>query len=181
MTAETARLAAELVDVMVRFRALMTEVDDVALYRRPGVGAWSAAECVEHLSVAAEKYVKRIGRALESGERHPPRDGARHTLWGRFWLWLLEPPSKRRLPVPPPLVPLGAPPRPQLLAHFDDSHAALVRLLHDTDAIDRTRIMVQSPSTKYIHLSLLDAFAILASHGRRHILQARRAAGTQHV
>lgn len=181
MTSETARLRAELEDVITRVRALVADVDDAALQRKPGPGAWSAAECIEHLSVATEKYVRRIARALESGERRPPRDGARHTLWGRFWLWLLAPPVKRRLPVPPPLVPLSAPARQELLARFDASHGALMRLLEETDSVDRTRIKVASPASKYIHLSILDAFAILASHGRRHLVQAERAAAVRPV
>lgn len=181
MTSETARLRAELEDVIIRVRQLVAGVDDAALQRKPGPEAWSAAECIEHLSVATEKYVKRIARALESGDCRPAREGARHSLWGRFWLWLLAPPVKRKLPVPPPLVPRSAPARQELLAHFDASHGALMRLLDETDALDRTRIKVASPTSKYIRLSLLDAFAILASHGRRHLVQAERAAAARPV
>lgn len=176
MTEETARLKSEFDDVTRRVRDLVARVDDVTLQRRPAYDSWSAAEVVEHLSVTAERYARRIARELETADRRPPRSRSRHTLWGRFWLWLLEPPLRRKLRVPPPFAPNGAPSdREALLAHFDAAHASLANLIDETDAIDRTGIRVQSPTSKYIRLSLLDAFAILASHGRRHLVQAERA------
>lgn len=176
MTEETTRLKSEFDDVTRRVRELVGRIDDVTLHRRPSYASWSAAEVVEHLSVTAEKYSRRIARALESADRQPPRARSRHTLWGRFWLWLLEPPLWRKLSAPPPFAPNGAPAdRAVLLAHFDAAHASLTKLVEDTDAVDRTTIKVQSPSSKYIRLSILDAFAILASHGRRHLIQAERA------
>lgn len=181
MTEETIRLKSEFDDVTTRVRELVARIDDATLQRRPADASWSTAECVEHLSVTADKYVRRIARAIENGERRPYRPGARHTLWGRFWLWILEPPIRRKFKVPPPFAPKSAPPREELLSRFDAAHAALKRLVEETDALDRTRIKVQSPPSKYIWLSLLDAFAILASHCRRHVIQAERAAGNHHV
>ena len=176
MTEETTRLQSEFDEVTRRVRELVGRVDDVALHRRPSYASWSAAEVVEHLSVTAEKYSRRIARALESADRRPPRERSKHTMWGRFWLWLLEPPLRRKLNAPPPFAPKGAPSdRAALLALFDAAHASLTKLVEDTDALDRTSIKVQSPTSKYIRLSLLDAFAILASHGRRHLWQAERA------
>jgi DinB superfamily len=178
MTEETTRLKTEFDDVTARVRALVARTDDATLHRRPGAASWSAAECVEHLSVTADRYARRITRALDGTASRPPGPRSRHTLWGRFWLWLLEPPLRRRLKVPPPFAPNGAPlDRAALLERFDAAHAALVMLVESTDAIDRTCVKVQSPSSKYIRLSVFDAFAILASHGRRHLIQAERAAG----
>jgi hypothetical protein len=175
MNPETVRLRSEFEDVVRRVRELVARVDGATLQRRPVEGSWSAAECIEHLSVSADKYAKRIARALESAERRTPRAGAKHTLWGRFFLWVMEPPVKRKLPAPPPFRPGSVPEGEALLAHFETAHGALAKLVDDTDVLDRTHVKVASPSSKYIHLSLLDAFAILASHGRRHVVQAERA------
>jgi len=174
MTEETVRLKAEFDDVTTRIRDLLARIDDATLQRRPRDASWSAAECVEHLSVTAEKYARRIERAIETGDRRPANGAGRHTLWGRFWLWLLG--SRRKLNAPPPFEPKSSPDRDALLTHFDASHTALTKLVEETDAFDRTCIKVQSPSSKYIRLSILDAFAILASHGRRHAVQAEQAA-----
>lgn len=181
MTEETVRLKSEFDELTTRVRELVTRVDETTLQRRPGEASWSAAECVEHLSVTADKYARRIARALETADRRPPRAGARHTMWGRFWLWLIEPPMRRKLRVPPPFAPKELLGREALLAHFEASHGALTKLVDETDALDRTLVKVQSPPSKYIRLSILDAFAILASHGRRHVIQAERAAANHHV
>ena len=182
MNDQTVRLRREIEDVMRRGRELAARVDDETFLRRPADRSWSAGECLEHLSSTAEEYSRRIRGALDGkmGQAglpvlHGKRE--RMSIFGRIFLWVMEPPVKKRLPVPTRAFKPGAiTTREALLARFDAQHASLIALLEESDRLDRKRIRVLDPVGKFT-LPLFDTFAILAAHGRRHVWQAERAAG----
>jgi hypothetical protein len=171
----TQRLCRELREAVLRGRALITAADDAKLYQRPGEASWSAAECVEHLSLTAEKYNRRIRRMLETAKTRPAGGPAKHTIIGRILLSMMEPPVRRKLPAPKGFVPGSGDPRDVLLARYEAAHEELIKLIEETDAIDRTRVKVPSPATNLIRISLHDAFALISAHTRRHLWQAERA------
>jgi hypothetical protein len=151
-------------------------VDDATLTRRPGESSWSAAECVDHLSVVAEIYARRIRRALDAAPKNPPPGREKMTFFGKLLVRFAEPPPKFRLPVPPKFVPpLVIPAREELVARYAASHAEVIRLLEESDAVDRRKITVSSPASRRVQLPVLDAVALIAAHARRHLWQAERA------
>lgn len=175
MNEQTLRLRNELEEIMRRGKELVASVDDAVLTRRPAEGSWSAAECIEHLNISAEKYVRRFRRALDAGPKLPPRERETLTWRGRFFVWLLEPPMRRKLRAPRGYAPQSAPPREELVARYVNLHAELIRILEESDAIDRSKIHVNSPASRYVKLRLLDGFSLLTAHARRHLRQAGRA------
>ncbi len=183
MKPQTERLRQEYDDVIRRAKALVGRLDDRALVRRPGDAAWSAAECVDHLSATAEMYVRRMRRVIDASGARSDSPNEKHSLTGRMFLYIMEPPVRRmRVKIPSEkLAPRALPSRDELLRRFDEMHAQLIGLLVESDALDRTRIRVPSPASKRVTLSLLDAFALLASHARRHLWQAERAADARNA
>ena len=177
MQLQTEKIRLEILDSISRVKDLVAVTSDAALQKRPAEGAWSAAECLEHLSLSVENYVRRIRRTLETAKTRPPRKTESFSLVGRLFLWRMEPPvrMKRRSPRssrPETVLPTGK----QLYARFDETHRALIALLEETDRFDRTALKMPSPLSKYLKISLLDAFALFAAHDRRHLWQAERAA-----
>jgi len=175
MNEQTVRLRSELEEIMRRGKELVASVDDAVLTRRPAEGSWSAAECIEHLNISAEKYVRRFRRALDAGPKLAPRAQEKLTWRGRFFVWLAEPPPRRKLAAPRGYAPQSAPPREELVARYVFLHAELIRMLEESDAIDRSKILVNSPASRYIKLRLLDGYSLLTAHARRHLWQAERA------
>ncbi len=176
MNEYTLRLRNELEEVVRRGKELVMSVDDATLTRRPAEGSWSAAECVDHLSVVAETYARRIRRALDAAPKQPQRGNEKLTFLGKLFVRIAEPPVRMRLPVPRKLVPTGnSVPREELVARYAASHAELVRLLEESDGVDRRKIRVTSPASRRVQLPLLDAVALIAAHARRHLWQAERA------
>lgn len=176
MREETLRLRRETESIVARALELAGRLDDKALYRRPAPGSWSIAECLEHLSVSAGKYARRGRKIVEEGNTRPAGRDGHLSLFGKLYVWLLEPPARLKLPAPKPLRPQSAPPRAQLLEHFKQSHAAFLELIDATDTIDRTAIKIASPISKKLKLTMLDMFTLGAAHGRRHLWQAERIA-----
>jgi hypothetical protein len=179
MKPHTERLRAEYMDVVRRGRELVARLDDAALTRRPAAGGWSAAECLDHLSATAELYVRRLRHVLDEAAVRSDSPDEKHSLTGRLFLYIMEPPVRRfRVKIPTEkLAPRELPARTDLLQRFDEMHAQLMSVVEESDPFDRSKLRVPSPASKRITMTLLDALALLASHARRHLWQAERAVG----
>ncbi len=177
MQIQTERLRLEYQDSIARGLELAARIDDQRLRRRPDAGGWCAAECLEHLSVTMEVYQKRIREAMYKGKLRPARRKEKVSLIGRIVARVLEPPVGRKLSAPGEFAPQNVPERAALLRRFEQTHRAMIQLIEETDAIDRGRVKVPATGSERMRLPLLDIFAVLAAHDRRHLWQAERAAG----
>ena len=73
------------------------------------------------------------------------------------------------------MVPGAAPSRIDvLISRFDQTHAQLVKLIEETDAIDRMRIRIPFADYEWLRPTLFDTFCIIAAHDRRHLWQAEQ-------
>lgn len=176
MKRATLQLRGELEAVVRRGHEVVAGLDDEALMRRPSPASWSVAEIVEHLSATAATFSRRIRRKLDAATVQQTESDERPSLIGGLWRRIVEPPVRVRLKVPAKaLEPGEIISRDALLARFAETHATLIALLDESDAYDRMRVRVSTPFAKRITVNLLDTFAVLAAHGRRHVWQAERA------
>jgi hypothetical protein len=173
---QTVRLRLEFEDSIGRGLELVARCDDDALRRRPAPDSWCAAECLEHLSMTMESYQRRIRKALDAEKPRPARQKEEMSFFGRIILAIFEPPVGRRFHTPTSLTPGPWLDRAVLSRRFDQSHRGMIKLIEETDPIDRMRVKIPAPGTERIKVPLLDTFAILAAHDRRHLWQAERAA-----
>jgi hypothetical protein len=176
MKLETVQLGREFQDVIRSGNDLAAQLDDATLMRRPATASWSVAENLEHLSATAATFGRRIRRRLDGAAAQNVVTAERRTIVGRVWLHLVEPPVRMRLKVPAAaLQPGQIGSREALLARFAETHETLIALLDESDRYDRMRLRIPTPFAKRITVTLLDSFAVLAAHGRRHLWQAQRA------
>lgn len=176
MKLETVRLGRELADVIRGGNELAAELDNAALMRRPSEKSWSVAENLEHLSATAATFGRRIRRRLDGATAQSVVTDEKRSIPGRVWLRLVEPPVRLRLKVPAAaLQPGEIRSREELMTRFGETHTNLIALLDESDAYDRMSLRVQTPFSKRVTVTLVDTFAVLAAHGRRHLWQARRA------
>jgi hypothetical protein len=177
MNAQSERLRLEYRDSVARARDLVSGSGLDALRRKGADGGWCAAECLDHLNLSTEDSMRRIREALAESSPRPARREEKLSLVGRFIVRNYEPPARRRYTAAATVVPAAAPARIDLLvAKFEQTHAQLVKLLEETDAIDRMRIKVSFADYEWLHPTLFDTFCIIAAHDRRHLWQAERAA-----
>lgn len=177
MRPQTERLRLEFRDSMARAKELVARSASDSMRRKPEDGGWCAAECLDHLNLTNEDYLRRMTAAVAAAEVRPPRREENLSWIGRFFVRGFEPPVKRRFTAAATLVPASTPPRLELLAsRFDQTHQHLIRLIEETDAIDRMQVRIALADSEWIRVSLFDAFCLLAAHDRRHLWQAERAA-----
>jgi hypothetical protein len=176
-------LAPEVDDYRQQFERLAKEADalvapltDDQFNWSPVPGAWSIAECIDHLNVTARLYLPRIDEAIaEAIRRGLYAEGPfTHDLLGRLFVLSMEPPAKIKLRAPEVFRP-GAPrARSEIMAAFRAYQVQFVDRLRQANGLDLRRARVHSLASSWIRVSLNSGFALMAAHERRHLWQAQQ-------
>jgi diadenosine tetraphosphatase ApaH/serine/threonine PP2A family protein phosphatase len=161
-------------------RTLAASTDEASFHRHPTPGAWSAADCVAHLTLTGHLYLPTFDATIAEA-RAQGRTGEgpwKRTLPGRFAVWSNEPPPRFRLPAPGRMRPraqVNTTPRDVLVNDFVQLQREFQRRLGDAADLDVGRIRMGSPLAPMVRLTLFDWLGVLTAHERRHVWQARRA------
>ena len=155
---------------------------DPAVYnRRPSERAWSAAECVEHLSATGRAMIPALTAGVEHARArgwlaHGPFE------YGRFEKWFArqaggdELPPKRRVKAPklyrPPHVVYDMEPAVEEFLALQDRYIEVLQL---ASGIDLARVKVASPAMSLLKISLGQWLNAMEGHQRRHLWQAQEA------
>lgn len=157
-------------------RELVSGVPESSFNWRHAPGTWSIGECVDHLNVTGRRYLRAFDRAIEKGRREgvlgvgPFRYGWLERLFVRSQ----EPPPRFRLKAPRVFTPASNLRRDDSLASFLALQDELQQRLAQAEGLDLRRLKVSSPVSRYLKLSLGNAFEGVAAHQRRHLWQARQ-------
>jgi len=158
-------------------RGLFSGLSDAAARFRPSEGAWSMAECLDHLNVVGRLYLGALDRGIEEGRRRgltgqPPfRDG----LLARWLVRSMDAPPLFHMRSPRSFRPASAaPPVAESLPAFLALQDELMDRVARADGLDLRRVKVVSPASRRLKMGLGTAFAVTAAHQRRHLWQARQ-------
>jgi len=171
-------LVAELRAVSADAKGLAVEFSATELGRAPAAGAWSAADNLMHLTIAARALEPRMAKTLaklsDAGRR---QDGPSRADWvGRLYAWALEPPVRVRVRAPRPFVPPAGTGADEALSAFLAEQDRLIALAARSAGLDLASRKVPSPVSRHLWYNVYSAFRILTAHERRHLWQAKRAA-----
>lgn len=141
---------------------------------RPQDGAWSIAECLDHLNRTLTVYLRPMRVTFER-ERHsaslPPK-GFRLGFLGRKFVQLLEPPYRLKVKAPKSVVPPSNIDPFEVEAEFNRLRLDLRGFLLEASGVDMGGIRFASPMASMLKLNLAEGCAIALAHDRRHLWQA---------
>ena len=141
---------------------------------RPSPTRWSIAECLLHLNTATKGYLERLERACREAPltETPPLQS---TLFGRLFVWWMEPPARLKAPAPKPfLPPQTSEPLAEILQTFRGMNDRLELAAREAAQRDFTGVTISSPVSKKLRFAVSDTFAFIAAHERRHLWQAAK-------
>lgn len=142
----------------------------------PAPGAWSIAQCLDHLVTTTDVFAPALDVAIDTARARgflspgPSRLGP----WGRLLVWYVEPPPAIRLPAPRPLRPMGRGPAVEALPRFLESQRLLTLRFAALEGLDLGRAIYVSPIARCIRMSVFAFLHVHAAHERRHLWQAER-------
>jgi hypothetical protein len=174
------RLLSELDAADRRAESVAAGLSPAQLNWRPGQGAWSVGQCLEHLRLGNEILLPAISAALE-GRQHRPVD---EITPGWFSLWFIRTyiapnPGGKRARAPNKIEPAKQV-EPSVLEAFLRSTDAARALIRAASNYDVNRIRYKNPFIPFLRFTVGTGLEIIAKHEGRHLLQAeavRRSAG----
>ena len=160
--------------------ALVEPLTDQQFTWQPEPGAWSVAQCIDHLNAAAREYLPKldegIANAIRRGQYTP---GPYEYNWvGKLMVWSMKPTTRFRTRAPQAFLPAPDRRRSEIMAAFKAYQVQYVDRLRQSNGLDLGRARVTSPIVRWVRLPLGSAFALAVAHEKRHLAQARRVCET---
>lgn len=170
-------IEAELNDAIDRARRLVDSTEPRLFTVRPNLSAWSASECLAHLSISTEQFLPMLRSSIEDARKRgvKPEKKPSMDFLGRILRWFLEPPVRSRVKTTARFVPKGVRAKAEALAEFAGLQRQLIDLVHSSGDVGLSRVKVVSPFDKRVRYNLYSAFLIITAHQRRHLWQAEQA------
>ena len=140
------------------------------LSRPPAPGAWSAAQCLEHLNIYGRYYLPEIEKAIRFGKEneHEPEKYFRSGWLGAYFTRLMQPQPdgslKSKMKAPKNAVPAPQPDAHAMLAEFIDQQETMLRLLNDAAEVNLNTLRVPISLSPWIRLKLGDTFGFVIAH-----------------
>jgi hypothetical protein len=173
-TVTTTELTQQIDAVVARKDSLLRGLSQTQALWRPQPGAWSIAECLDHLNRTSSMYLKLMRVTFER-ERHnaslPPK-AFRLSFFGRKFAGYLEPPYRVKVKAPQSVVPESQVELGQVNAEFDRLRLDLRGFVLEAGRVDMGAISFASPFASILKLNLAEASVIMLAHDRRHLWQA---------
>jgi hypothetical protein len=144
--------------------------------RRVNGGAWSVAQCIDHLNVTARLYLPRLDEGIANAIRQGRYGEGPFVYWwiARLFVRTLEPPPRFRVKTPAAFEPPPGRTRREIMAAFRAYQVQYVDRLRQANGLDLARAHVRSPAASWLVMPLGTGFAAMIAHERRHLWQARR-------
>jgi hypothetical protein len=176
LTAEVDAFRSEFERLSTEADALVAPLSDAQFNWQPVPGAWSVAQCIDHLNVAARQYLPSLDEGIANAIRRGQyAEGPFTYNWfGRLFVRTMEPPVRLKVKTPASFQPPPSRPRHEIMAAFRAYQVQFVDRLRQANGLDLARARVRSPVNRWIRIPLGSAFALMAAHERRHLWQARR-------
>lgn len=170
-----ARITSELDAADARAAALAKGLSEPQLNWPPRPGAWSVGQCLEHLCISNEVYMKAIAGSL-GGRATGPVHEITPGWFGRWFIRrYIEPTTqKTRARAPTKITPMATRVDATIFDRFVASNAQVRDAIALARQHDVNRVRFLNPFVPLIRFTVGTGFQIIARHNHRHLLQAER-------
>lgn len=153
---------------------LVADLDDEAVNWTPPTGGWSVGQCLSHLALMNDFYLRGWPDALAEAARaeRGPFRGLHPTPFGRWFVWSMEPPYRLKGKTVQPATPGPLVARETLMDNYKRSHETYRHLVRGAAAVDINRVVGPNVIVTQVRMRLSTVLLIIPAHDRRHLWQA---------
>lgn len=153
---------------------LVADLDDEGVNWRPPSGGWSVAQCLTHLTLMNDYYLRGWDEAVKeaAAAQQGPFAGLKPTLPGRLFVWAMEPPYRMKGTANKPTAPPPRISRAGLVEAYRAGHEGYRHLVRASAAVDVNRIVRPNTFIPSVKMRLATVLLIIPAHDRRHLWQA---------
>lgn len=137
----------------------------------PFEGAWSVAECMQHLSITSQAFISAWEAAISTRDRE---FGAPYAFWWRLFLAGVSDSSKMRSQTPAAFVPQASLRLDEILERYCKQRDVVAKLAKEMYISDVGGVRVTSPFASWMKYPLDFSFDLWLAHERRHLTQAEK-------
>ena len=174
-------LAPEIDDFRNQFEQLTAQADaltdplsDEQFTWRPDQDSWSIGEILDHLNATARVYLPVLDEGIsEAIRRGVYGEGPFKYNWlGRLSVRFSD--MRLRRKASDDVQPAPGRTRREILSAFRAYQVQYVDRLRQANGVDLARARVRMPVGSWLRIPLGSGFAVMLTHSRRHLAQARR-------
>jgi len=168
------KLLKELKSLTEKVQSAFESLDAAQLNWKAGTKDWSIAQCLDHLMLMNEKYVKQLTDVIDNyepsfWEKYSPLTG----FTGRQLIESLGPNVRKKYVAPKAFTPTKSFIDINVIQRFLEHQETLLKLFTRISESDGKRV-ITSPVAPLITIYSSDAMQIITEHEKRHINQAMR-------
>lgn len=154
--------------------ALTTPLTDEQFTWRPDSDSWSIGECLDHLNATARVYLPTLDESIADAIRRGVYgEGPFKYNWlGRLSVRFSD--MRVRFKASDDLQPAAGRTRREIVAAFRAYQVQYIDRLRQANGVDLARARVRIPVSGWLKIPLGSGLAVVVSHSRRHLAQARR-------
>ena len=154
--------------------ALTNPLSDEQFTWRPESDRWSIAECLDHLNASARVYLPILDEGISDAIRRGVYgEGPFKYNWlGRLAVRISD--LRVRYTASAELQPGRGRTRREILAAFRAYQVQYIDRLRQVNGVDLARARVRLTAPAWLKIPLGSGLAVVISHSRRHLAQARR-------
>jgi hypothetical protein len=169
----------DLEGISATFAALLAPLSPSQFHWQAEPGrSWSVGQCVDHLARTNRLYLPALRAAADAGRSagRTRRRALRPNLLGRWFIGIIEPPARLRVPVPrTEMVPPSDGDPKAIWEGFLRVQKEVAELVRATADLDVVSIRFRNPLARNLSMfNLGTGFQVIAAHERRHLAQARK-------
>ena len=150
------------------------ELTDEQLNWQPTPGKWSISQNLEHLNITGKTYLNEIREAIKAGKNLESKGTAfKYSLLGKWFIKMMQPKSAFKVTTFKNIDPGPTFKGRQSLEEFLELQGTINTFLEEAYTVDINRPKIQSPVFPLFKFKLGEAFEIVLTHEKRHLMQAQ--------
>ena len=164
----------ELTQKALQFGIALKKIEHYQLKFKPEPTVWNIYECLEHLNLYGDHYLKEIEKALNNSRPNATNKNFQGSLLGNYFVKIIRPVDGdiKKMKTAKTMNPIASDLTLETVDRFISQQEKLLELLKKSKHSDLKRTKIKTTLSNFLFLNLGDTLRFVVYHNERHLIQA---------